>query len=74
MSTVSQAAMISRIRRALASNDERLCIPRNERELQELGIHIVDNRNLLVASYCSVADLASRLALLKPGEKVEVGQ
>ena len=74
MTIVSDAALIGRIRRAIAADNERLCIPRSQRAWNDLGIHIVNGNNVVTASHCSISGLATELELLKAGEQLhEVG-
>lgn len=72
MKIISEAAMISRIRRCLKNENERLCIPRGERTWGDLGIHTVDlHTNVVTAYHCSIAGLARDLELLRDGEQLE---
>ena len=50
-----------RLRRLLHKDNQRLCIPRSKFLLEELGIHVVDDRNIVVASHCSVEALLEEI-------------
>ena len=68
---VSLSTMEGRIRRALKRTHQRLCSPRSPRLGDDLGLHIVDSNNCIVATHCSVAELAEEMELLCPGEELE---
>ena len=48
---------ISRLRYWLGNKGQYLRIPRSELVRQDLGVHVVDCRNLLVASHCDLEQL-----------------
>ena len=50
-----------RLRRLLRKDNQRLCIPRSKFMLEELGIHVVDDRNIVVANHCSVEALLEEI-------------
>ncbi len=55
------AASISRIRRWLATDHQRLVIPRGAKAEQDLGIHIVDDQNNLIAWHCTIDFLLTQM-------------
>jgi len=59
--TPTEQAAAKRLRRILAKDGQRLCIPRGEQTLQQLGIHVVDDRNCVVASHCSIEGLLAEV-------------
>lgn len=62
--SIPSAAKEQRIRRALAREGQRLCIPRSEAVWQSLGIHVVeDNSNTVIAWQCDLDQLASELGV-----------
>lgn len=71
---VSESALIARVRRALRKEGQSLRMDRRDfRRIDWLGLHIVDDRlNAIVASNCSLHDLAKELEVLKPYEVPEV--
>lgn len=61
MSALSPSALEARVRRQLARDNETLCIPRSQRVWNELGIHVVDANNVVIASGCTIEGLAAEL-------------
>ena len=55
------AASISSIRRWLATDHQRLVIPRGAKAEQGLGIHIVDDQNNVIAWHCSIDSLLTQM-------------
>ena len=53
----AEQADVIRLRRILAKDGQRLRIPRSHAAMQQLGIHVVDDHNNLVAWDCSIAQL-----------------
>jgi len=45
----------------LAKDGQRLCIPRSEKAHQDLGIHVVDENNIVVAYHCNISDLLAEV-------------
>ncbi|MCP9784155.1 hypothetical protein KBY83_12675 [Cyanobium sp. WKJ7-Wakatipu] len=58
---LSLSALEARVRRRLACNNERLCIPRSQGDWNDLGIHVVDANNVVIASGCTIEGLATEL-------------
>lgn len=71
MKTITQNAVLQRIRRRLSRDSERLVIPRSSHAWQQLGLHIVDANSFVIASHCSVQALADELYLLAPDEQLK---
>jgi hypothetical protein len=65
-------AIIKRINRVLAKDDEQLRVTRGKRARSELGDYWIQdvNRNLVSASFCDLEKLARDLELLEPGEEL----
>ena len=58
------AAVEQRIRRALAHDGQRLCIPRSEAAWQSLGVHVLDaSNNTVIAWQCDLNQLANELGV-----------
>ena len=70
---LSKPALVARINRKLAHEDQQLKATRGERARRELGdYYIVDvNRNLIVAKDCDLVKLARGLGVLKPFERLD---
>ena len=71
MKLVTEEAMLQRIRRRLARENERLVIPRSRLGYEQLGLHIVDVNSFVIGSHCSVQGLADELYLLAPDEQLK---
>jgi hypothetical protein len=63
MSTSNARALEARVRRRLARDNETLCIPRSQRDWNDLGIHVVDANNVVIASGCTIEGLATELGM-----------
>ncbi len=61
--TASTKALEARVRRRLAQTCERLCIPRSQRDWNDLGIHVVNASNVVIASGCTIEGLAIELGV-----------
>jgi len=59
--TKKDKAQEMRLRRLLYKDNLRLCIPRSDFLIRELGIHVVDDRNFVVAQHCSVEALLEEI-------------
>jgi hypothetical protein len=71
MTPVSDSALTARIRRALGQDGENLHFPRSERDRLEMGeCYVVNDSNVVIASNCTVEELAQELRLVKPGEVI----
>ena len=57
------SALEARVRRRLACNNERLCIPRSQGDWNDLGIHVVNANNVVIASGCTIEGLAVELGV-----------
>ena len=67
---VTRNALIKRINRRLAHQDERLCVSRSDSAKLTLGdFHILDiYRNLVVNMHVDLEELGTELGVLKAGE------
>lgn len=75
---VSKAALLARINRALAKENERLYAPRSARAEVELGFHVIRFRSTwdepstnIVQDHVDPEDLARELGVLKDYERLE---
>jgi len=61
--TPTTRALEARVRRRLARDNETLCIPRSQRVWDDLGIHVVNANNVVIASGCTIEGLAIELGV-----------
>ena len=60
---LSEKALEARVRRAIAKDGERLRIPRSQAAWDSLGIHVVDQNNIVTAMHCSIKGLADEIGI-----------
>ena len=72
MVPITTRALVQRINRALAEDDEVLKAPRGEKALQELGqYYVLDfNRNAVTRKDVDIEELGRSLGVLKAFEKL----
>ncbi len=61
--TANTKALEARVRRRLARDNETLRIPRSQSGWNDLGIHVVDANNVVIASGCTIEGLATELGV-----------
>jgi hypothetical protein len=61
--TANTKALEARVRRRLARDNETLRIPRSQRDWNDLGIHVVNANNVVIASGCTIEGLAAELGV-----------
>ena len=69
----TEAALIARIRKALAKDGSRLCIYRSTTDCNSLGIRVVSENNVVEAYHCTINGLADELGLLTAKERKALG-
>jgi hypothetical protein len=62
--TANTKALEARVRRRLARDNETLCIPRSQRDWNDLGIHVINANNVVIASGCTIEGLATELGVV----------
>ena len=69
MKSITESAVIKRLRRCLVKRGEFLKTNRSDRWWSDLGsYYIVDDRNVIVASHIDIQALARSEEVLSPGE------
>ena len=69
MKSVTESAVIKRLRRCLVKRGEFLKTNRSDRWWSDLGSHyILNDRNVIVASHIDIQALARSEEVLNPGE------